>query len=79
MEQRKILKRGMEQGNNPGARGKLKKEQGAEKNKKRNREKVEKGASGKKLKGVGRKGVNCERSNEHGPPLTEAHFSPGGH
>ena len=34
MEQRKLLKRSMEQEKNPGARGKIKKEQGAQKNEK---------------------------------------------
>ena len=35
MEQRKILKWSMEDEKNPGARGRIKKEQGAQKNKKR--------------------------------------------
>ncbi len=35
MEQGKILKRSMEQEKNPGARGKIKREQGAQKNEKR--------------------------------------------
>ncbi len=41
---------------------------------KKERGKCDKGARGKKLKGAGSKGVNCERSKEHGPPLTEAHI-----
>ena len=41
---------------------KMKKEQG----------KSEKGARGRKMKGAGSKGGNCERSRERGPPLTEA-------
>lgn len=51
----------------------MKKEQG----------KSEKGAKGKKLKGAGSKRENCDRSREHGPPLTEAHLRcappPGGY
>ena len=36
---------------------------------KKEQEKGEKGARGKKLKGAGSKGGNCESSKEHGPPL----------
>ena len=42
MEQRKILKISMEQEKNPGARGKIKKEHGAQKTEKGARKKVEK-------------------------------------
>ena len=42
MEQRKIVKWSMKQGKNPGARGKIKKEQGEQKNKKGAGEKVKK-------------------------------------
>ena len=35
---------------------------------KKEQEKSEKGARGKKLKGARSKGGNCERSKEHGPP-----------
>ena len=59
----------MEQEKNPGARGKIKKEQGAQKNEKGARIKVKKGAMGKTLKGAGSKrGGNCVMSKEHGPP-----------
>ena len=58
----------MEPEKNPGARGKIKKEQGGRKYEKRSKEKSEKGARGKKMKGVGSKREVCERSKEHGPP-----------
>ncbi len=67
MEQWKILKRSMEQEHKwrrSREHRKMKKEQG----------KSEKRAKGKKLKGAGSKRRNCERSREHGPPLTEALF-----
>ena len=41
---------------------------------KKEQEKIEKGARGKKFKGAGSKGRNCNRSKEHGPSLTEAHY-----
>ena len=39
---------------------------------KKEQRKNKKGANGKKLKGAGSKRGHCERSREHGPPLTEA-------
>ncbi len=59
-----------------GAREKMKKEQGAQKNEK-SAGNCEKGARGKKLKGAGSKGGNCERSKEYAPSLTEAHKRKG--
>ena len=66
MEQRQIVKRSMEQ------EEKLKRSREHRKIRKK-QGKSEKGARGKKMKGAGSKGGNCERSKEHGPPLTEAH------
>ena len=57
MEQRKNRKGSMEPDKNPG--GKVKKEQGAQKKWKKSREKHEKGARGKQLKGVWRKLHSC--------------------
>ncbi len=57
-----------------GARGKIKKEQGAQKNEK-GAGKSEKGAKSKKLKGAGSKREDCKRSRVHGAPLTEAQVS----
>ncbi len=50
MEQRKILKRSMEHEKIPGARGKIKQEQGAQKNEKRARKKVQKEQGAKNRK-----------------------------
>ena len=43
---------------------------------KRSKEKSEKGTRGKKLKGAGSKGGNCERSKEHGPPQQRLNIKP---
>ena len=59
LEQRKILKRSMEQEKNHGVSGKLKMEQGAPKNEKAA---SEKGAMDTKLKGPGSKGENSDET-----------------